>query len=131
MTEVVDISVEYESQIRDTVSRDIRGRRKSVSGQPTLAGQRPSLFPEFAVILDADLPAATHSLTGATHCLATVCRWSTSQQKYVETDKQIEVWNHAEATAHVVDTFGLARTIDGHYWFFGDCEPMADRGGES
>jgi hypothetical protein len=129
MTEVVDISAEYELQIRDTVRRDIRGRRTSVDGRPTSPRQQPSLFPEFAVILDADLPAASHSLTGATHCLATICRWSTSQRKYVETAKQIEVWNHGEATAHAVNTFGLARNIDGHYWFFGDCEPMADREG--
>jgi hypothetical protein len=129
MTEVVDISAEYELQIRDTVRRDIRGRRTSVDGRPTSPRQQPSLFPEFAVILDADLPAASNSLRGGTHCLATVCRWSMSQKKYVETEKQIEVWNHSETLSHQTNTFGDARMKDGHYWFFGDCEPMADRGG--
>ena len=127
MTEVVDISVEYESQIRDTVRHDIRRRRRSVNGRPALAGQQPSLFPEYAVILDDDLPAASHSLTGGTHCLATVCRWSKSNRRYVETEKQIEVWNHSESISHVVDTFGEAKVKDGHYWFFGDCAAMNER----
>jgi hypothetical protein len=82
---------------------------------------------DYAVILDADLPAASHALTGATSCLATVCEWDSTDEEYAETAKQITVWNHAEATAHVEDTFGIARWIDGHWHFFGDCEPMAAR----
>lgn len=131
MTEVVDISAEYELQIRDTVRQDIRGRRRSVDGRPTSARIQPSLFPEYTVILDAALPKASNSLTGGTHCMATVCRWSMTQRKYVETEKQIEVWNHSEFTEHAVDTFGTARLKDGHYWFFGDCDAMNSREGSS
>jgi len=86
-----------------------------------------SRFSDHAVILDAALAAATHALTGATSALATVCKWSTADKEYIETDLQITVWNHAEATAHVEDTFGIARHIDGHWHFFGDCDPMAAR----
>lgn len=82
---------------------------------------------EIAVILDDDLNAATHSLTGATSCLATVCRWSNVDQEYAETTHQETVWNHAESTNHVADTFGYARWIDGHWHFFGDCHAMASR----
>jgi hypothetical protein len=75
-----------------------------------------------AAILDADLPVATNSKTGATSCLATICRWSVADQEYIETSKQITVWNHSETTSHTEDTFGEARIVDGHWWFFGDCE---------
>lgn len=95
--------------------RPQRGRWQNVTTQET------------AVILDADLAAASHALTGATSCLATVCEWSAVDEEYTETDVQITVWNHAEATSHVTDTFGVARIINGHWHFFGDCEPMASR----
>lgn len=81
----------------------------------------------FAVILDDDLPAASHALTGATSCLATVCDWSTTDEEYTETARQITVWNHSENANHSVDTFGYARLIDGHWHFFGDCHAMAAR----
>lgn len=82
---------------------------------------------ELVVILDAPLPAASHALTGATSCLATVCDWNSTTEQYVESVKQITVWNHAESTSHLTDTFGYARVIDGHYHFFGDCDPMGAR----
>lgn len=88
--------------------------------------QRP-IVGQFVVILDEDLAAATHALTGASSCLATVCEWSTADEEYTETAKQITVWNHAEATSHVADTFGYARWIDNHWHFFGDCAAMASR----
>lgn len=84
---------------------------------------------ERVVILDASLPVATNSKTGATSCLATVCYWSVSDEEFTEADpvQQITVWNHSESTAHAVDTFGIARWISGHWMFFGDCDPMASR----
>lgn len=88
--------------------------------------QRPTVG-QYVVILDADLAAATHALTGASSCLATVCEWDTSSNDYVETAKQITVWNHSENANHMTDTFGYARWIDGHWHFFGDCHAMAAR----
>jgi hypothetical protein len=82
---------------------------------------------EQVVILDAGLAVATHALTGAASCLATVCRWDIVLARYLETTQQITVWNHSESTSHLIDTFGVARFIDGHWHFFGDCEPMAAR----
>jgi hypothetical protein len=76
-------------------------------------------------ILDANLPAASHALTGATSCLATLCDWD--GEKYVETDEQEYVWNHSEAQNYEIDTFGSAIEIDGHLWFFGDCKKMRAR----
>lgn len=88
--------------------------------------QRP-IVGQFVVILDADLAAASHALTGATSCLATVCEWNTTDEEYAETAKQITVWNHSENANHVADTFGYARWIDGHWHFFGDCHAMNAR----
>jgi hypothetical protein len=82
---------------------------------------------KLVVILDAALPAASHSLTGATSCLATVCRWDSDAGEYAETDRQVTVYNHSEVTSHEDDTFGYAEVIDGHLHFFGDCEPMISR----
>lgn len=95
----------------------------------------PSRQGEFApvrdrvVILDAALAAASNSKTGATSGLATVCYWSVEDEEFTESDpvQQITVWNHSEATAHAVDTFGVARWISGHWMFFGDCGAMASR----
>lgn len=131
MTDVVDISMEYEGQIRETVRHGLRTNRRTRENVPAAPQKLATRFPDHAVILDADLPAAMHALTGATSCLATVCRWDTVAEIYVETNKKIKVWNHAEATEHGEDTFGVAKHIDGHYWFFGDCDPMADRDGDA
>lgn len=79
----------------------------------------------FAVVLDASLTAASNAMTGASSCLATVCVWDGSD--YTETDEQVTVWNHSESTDYPINTFGIADTIDGHYWFLGDCEAMATR----
>lgn len=99
----------------------------SGTGEKTCVVLFSNGYQEHAVILDADLAAATHALTGASSCLATVCEWDSGTNDYIETARQITVWNHAEATSHVTDTFGLARWIDGHWHFFGDCDPMASR----
>ena len=121
------IGPEYDGQIRQTIVA-VRSMGRTSSEMDLSAQQKAaSRFPDHAVILDAALAAATHSLTGATSALATVCKWNTSDEDYTETELQITVWNHAEATAHAVDTFGIARHIDGHWQFFGDCDPMAER----
>ncbi len=121
------IGPEYDGQIRQTIVA-VRSMGRTSSEMDLSAQQKTaSRFSDHAVILDEALAVATHSLTGATSALAAVCRWSTTDDEYVETDLQITVWNHSEATAHAVDTFGIARHIDGHWHFFGDCDPMAAR----
>lgn len=85
--------------------------------------------PELVVILDEDLDAAESSLT-PTMVEATVCVWNPDageNGEYEQTERTEDVFNHSEATEHEQDTFGVARWIDGHYWFFGDCEPMSER----
>ena len=99
----------------------------SGTGEKTCVVRFSNGYQEHAVILDANLAAASHALTGASSCLATVCAWDPGVSDYIETARQITVWNHAEATSHVTDTFGIARWIDGHWHFFGDCDPMAAR----
>lgn len=82
---------------------------------------------ELMVILDAELPAATHALTGASSCSATVCGWSTVSGEGSERLRTETVWNHSEQTSFEADTFGVARWIEGHWVFFGDCAPMTAR----
>jgi hypothetical protein len=121
------IGPEYDGQIRQAIIAVRQMRRTSSEMDLSTQERAASRFSDHAVILDAALAVATHALTGATSALATVCKWSTTDEKYTETELQITVWNHAEATAHAVDTFGIARHIDGHWHFFGDCDPMAAR----
>lgn len=99
----------------------------SGTGEKTCVVRFSNGYQEHAVILDDDLPAASHALTGGASCLATVCAWDSGASDYIETARQITVWNHAESTNHVADTFGFARWIDGHWHFFGDCHAMASR----
>jgi hypothetical protein len=80
-----------------------------------------------AVVLDAALAVATHAFTGATSALATRLDWSIVNEEYTESDQQITVWNHSETDEYETDTFGMAMWIDGHWWFLGDCGPMASR----
>ena len=88
---------------------------------------RPGIKNDYAVILDAALSVATNSKTGATSCLATICVWDSPTEQYTETTRQITVWNHSESTGYAINTFGDAKKIDGHFWFFGDCAAMAAR----
>ena len=97
---------------------------------PAYSNHRPAIEAvdrKYCVILDAALAVATNSKTGATSCLATICDWSGTA--YVESNpvRQITVYNHSESTAYAIDTFGFTKTIDGHWWFFGDCAAMAAR----
>lgn len=81
-----------------------------------------------AVVLDEALDVATHSMTGATSALATICIWSDEDEEYTETEEQETVWNHSESDSYEADTFGFMIEIEsGHWWFMGDCGPMADR----
>jgi hypothetical protein len=121
------VGPELFAEIRQTILAVRGGRYVSTESDLSANTAAPGRFPDHAVILDADLDAATHALTGATSCLATVCQWNNSTGKYKETSQQITVWNHDEATNHAADTFGLAKFQNGHYWFLGDCEPMAVR----
>lgn len=127
----VVMSPEFAGQVVETVKNDRRGRNvKTVDTDYGASPQKlASRFPDRTVILDDALPAATNSKTGASKCLATVCKWSVEIEDYIETDEQIEVWNHSEFTDYEIDTFGSAEFKDGHYWFSGDCGPMANREG--
>lgn len=129
MSDIVQISQGFNRQLVGVVRRDMRRGRRSRDAELDLEtpGNKPSRFKERVVILDADLAAASHSLTGATSGLATVCKWSVADEEYVETALQLTVWNHSEHANHTVDTFGYARFIDGHWHFFGDCHPMGAR----
>lgn len=122
-------SREFNDQLVELVKRDRRTHGNKIVDTDYDNQQRllSSRFPERCVILNSALPAATNSKTGATSGMATICRWSMENEEYTETEQQIKVWNHSEATDHAVDTFGTARFINGHYWFFGDCDAMAER----
>ena len=127
MTEIVEISAAYETQIRATVKRDLRTNRNSVE----IIEPNPRKSPAFrnrAVILDAALGTASNAKTAPTSCLATVLRWDPAAGEYVETALQITVFNHSESTSYAANTFGAAIPIDGHFWFFGDCAAMATPG---
>ncbi len=94
-------------------------------------GPRPTgTQPPIAVILDAALGVATHSRTGATSCAATRLDYSVTSGQYTEANAsvpKITVWNHSESDEYALNTFGKAEWIDGHWWFMGDCGPMASR----
>lgn len=107
------------------IVREVTRRMRNET--PTRGRYRNPRTAAVAVILDESLAAASHALTGATSGLATVCRWSAVTETYEQTEIQITVWNHAEHTSHVADTFGVAKDVDGHWHFFGDCGAMAAR----
>ena len=107
------------------VYRWYRSLKGQSPGEPdTQQTKKPSRFPAYAVIIDAELAGA--SLLAPSSCLATICEWDDAADTYAQTAEQIAVWNHS-AESHDVDTPGAAIPIDGHYWFFGDCEAMDDR----
>lgn len=108
--------------------QDYQRRRGMPTDSNTSRGPRPmGTQPPITVILDAALDVATDSKTGATSCLATRLAYSVVDEEYSETTDQITVWNHSESDSYEVDTFGKAEWIDGHWWFLGDCAPMAAR----
>lgn len=122
------ITPEYDQQIRGSileVRRMRRTRRESVEEIPRKAGQA---FVPRVVILDEALDVATNSKTSPEKARATICVWNDAEEKYVETDEWIYVWNHSESDSYEIDTFGIAFPVGGHYFMLGDCGPMADRG---
>jgi hypothetical protein len=123
------VGPELYKQVTDTIITVRQLGRVSTEMDLTAQGKAASRFPDHMVILDAALPAATHALTDASSCLATVCKWSVEDEEGSETELQIKVWNHSESKSYDDDTFGIARFINGHYIFFGDCEGMTDREG--
>lgn len=110
---------------------DFLRRRGDPAKSSTASSPRPTgTQPPIAVILEEALDVATHALTGATSAVATRCDWSVADEEYTEAPgdvDQITVWNHSESDAYEADTFGMAMWIDGHWWFLGDCGPMAAR----
>jgi len=106
-------------------------RRTQQGNSDTGKGPRPTgTQPPIAVILDAALGVATHSRTGATSCAATRLDYSVTSGQYTEANAsvpKITVWNHSESDEYEINTFGKAEWIDGHWWFMGDCGPMASR----
>lgn len=129
MTDVVDISAEYEKQIRQVVRRDLSRRRASAEYVEPMTLKAASRFPEIACILDETLNPASNAKTGGASAMASVCEWNTDTEEWAETGEQQKVWNHSENANFAENTFGFARNIRGHYVFFGDCSPMADREG--
>lgn len=121
------VSPQLYGEIRETILA-VRGKRR-VSHESVDDPQRrqPSAFTDHAVILDAALAAATNAKTGATSALATVCKWSMTDEEYVETTLQLTVWNHSESKSYEINTIGIAKFLDGHWWFLGDCAGMASR----
>jgi len=109
------------------IDRLIAERNRQFQNETPKQGRFIAGRDKCAVILDAALDVATHSLTGATSCLATRCGWSQADTEYAEQSVQITVWNHSEFDSYEIDTFGKAEWIDGHWWFLGDCAPMAAR----
>lgn len=132
-------------QLRTLSDAVMRGR--------TLNGQGTIETDSLVVILDQELPAASHSKKGS-YCWATICQWDARHSRYLEpTDYETEqdfdddqdltdderdernrddpnkviVFNHSEYSSHDKNTFGEAKWKDAHYWFFADCGPMADR----
>jgi hypothetical protein len=118
----------YDQQIRGTILnvRRMSGRsREMLDPIPRKPGRA---FGPKIVILDESLDVATNAKTGPTKALATICDWNEEDEEYVETEEQIEVWNHSESDSYEIDTFGIAFPVGGHYFMLGDCGPMADRG---
>lgn len=109
------------------VAQAIRDNERRIRSGGDEITRSPRVHRELCVILDEALGVATNSKTGATSADATVCNWSRTDNEYVETGRTLTVWNHSESITHAEDTFGTARMIDGHWWFFGDCDAMAAR----
>jgi hypothetical protein len=119
-------------QVYDVIRHFLRTERVSTEHRETQRGRIASRFPIHAVILDEALDAPEDFLsvgTGSTNPAepnATICDYDTETKKYTQTKKRIAVSNYS-TTDHDVDTPGAAIPINGHYWFFGDCDPMIDR----
>ena len=112
------------NQIADTVRRVRRLDRTLSEANRNAKRAATSSFPIRAVILDEALTGG--SFLAPSSGLATVCRWSVEDAEYTQTELQITVYNHSSEEPEA-DTPGAAIFIDGHYWFFADCEPLSSR----
>ena len=120
------------AHLYDVLRDFVRTNRLTTEFDEETPRKSQSLFLIHAVILDADLDAPASFLdepTGSTDPgdpNATICLWSKADNKYTQTEKRLAVSNHS-TTDHAIDTPGAAIAINGHYWFFGDCDPIVDR----
>lgn len=108
--------------------QDYLARQQLPAQQTKHYPQRPTVYETnriYAVILDAELAAST--FLAPTSGLATVCRWSVADDEYTQTTQRLTVYNHSTANAAAVDTPGVAIWIDGHWWFFADCDAITGR----
>ncbi|MEO1914370.1 MAG: hypothetical protein ABGW98_11010, partial [Myxococcales bacterium] len=118
-------------QVYAVIRHFLRTERASTEHRETQRGRIPSRFPIHAVILDEDLDAADFlgTPTGSTDLAqpnATICELDTSTGIYKQTTRRLAVVNRS-STDHSEDTPGAAIPVNGHYWFFGDCESIVDR----
>lgn len=133
------ITAAYDRQIRESVKDHIH-RHSNRPAEPATNASLKSRRP-FACVLNETLSPASDAFHPS-YAVASRLRWTVEQidtdngtvsvGRYTEEpdtadQSTVHVWNHSESSEHAVDTFGVARFIDGHWWFFGDCEPMADR----
>ena len=72
---------------------------------------------EIAVRLTADLDAAAVDVAGNGPVLATTYRLDRVADEYVSLGIDLELWNHSETVGFESGTFGLARWVDGRFWF--------------
>ncbi len=126
------LSDELLAPLLDAVFRDKRNHRTTTEAAEEPRRRLTSRFPTHAVILDETLNAPLSFLAEPTGSIdpaepnATVCAWSKEDEKYTQTERRLAVSNHS-TTDHAKDTPGAAIFINGHYWFFGDCDPMTSR----
>jgi len=123
MTNPITFGPRAVKQIASTVGR-VNGTLRNPAPAPRGRWQRGGSSKR-AVVLDEPLPPATHSMTSPSSAIATVLEWD--DDKYVETDEEVEVFNHSESTGYKKDTFGWSEVIDGHECFGGDCAEMRNR----
>lgn len=132
--EAVLLSAAYEAQIRKVVVAFL-GRHLDLTEHAEKPRERKaSRFTTTAVILDEDLPGADFLMTdeseevdeGIPEPNATICRLNKTTMLYEQTEDRLHVYNRS-AEDHEADTPGAAIPVNGHYWFFGDCDPLSDR----
>lgn len=126
---------DYERQIRKVV-RAYMNQHWQSEESATSQSRIPSRFRRYAVILDEDLPgveflAASDDEEDRNEQQqlppnATICRYLKGKRQYVQTKDRLRVEPH-DAEDHDKDTHGVAIPVDGHYWFFGACDPLTDR----
>lgn len=116
----------------EQLKRDHRKLQQLTAGLSSPQRKRiPGGLRHYAVILDdamsgSDFLAVPAGSTDPGSPNATVCKWDTGLGKYVQTTQRLAVSNFS-GVEHVADTPGVAIAVDGNYWFFGACDPLASR----